>query len=130
MKKICQILPSLAIGTVFFFVLIWLGFIVTLVAAGKSSYAFVWILGGFYLPFLLGGLVLSRVNGFRFPQLLVPVSALMALLTFQFLMLRARDWDRSYLFDSMFYLPFIAVPLAFLGFLASKLLFERPGHDP
>jgi len=120
MKKICRILQSLAIGAVFFFVLIWLGLIVTLVATRKSPYEIVWIVGGFYLPFVFGGFVLSRVKGFRFPQLLVPVSAFIAILTFQFLCLSARHWDRTYLFDSMFYLPFIAVPLAFLGVLASK----------
>lgn len=129
MKKFCQVLPSLAIGTVFFFVLIWLGFIVTLVVTRKSPYEIVWIVGGFYWPFLFGGLVLSRVKGFLFPQLLVPVSAFLALMTFQCLCLHARHWDRTYLFDSMFYLPFLAVPLASFGSLAAKLFFERPGHD-
>lgn len=121
MKQFAQILASLVVGTAFLFALTWAGFGVTLVVTRKSPYDLVWIVGGYYIPFFIGGFVLALARGFKFPRIFVPLCALFATLILP--LLNAYNIELSEILEPEFYLPFLAIPLAFAGCLVSQTLF-------
>ena len=107
------------VGTVFLFALIWAGLIVTLVVTGKSPYNILWIVGGYYIPFFIGGFFLALARGFQFSRILVPLCALLAILILP--LLNAYNIQRSELFEPKYYLTFLAIPLAFAGCVVAHL---------
>jgi hypothetical protein len=117
MKKIALILISLVLGVLFHFAGILLGNIATSVLTRKSPHQIVWLVGGYYIPFLICGMVLAVTRGFQYPRVLVPVCAFTVMGLFI-----AENPEPSAPTLAGPILLAAAVPLSFVGCLVAQAL--------
>ncbi|MBL8889702.1 MAG: hypothetical protein JNL67_06965 [Planctomycetaceae bacterium] len=121
MKQFVGILASLVVGTILLFTLIWAGLMVTLVVSNKSTNLMVWNVGSYYIPFFIGGFILARTRGLGFARIIIPLCALLAVLLWTLLMLVTSNFETSELLTPRIYLPYFAIPCAFVGCVIGQI---------